>query len=787
MFNCTCIGWFVCLFISKKNGLLESPTGTGKTLSLLCSTLSWLEKKNRTPLLEYFTSPSLDGTSECQGASSDDVDFVDLCAEPDDLVGISKDEKKKDEKKGPVNEQPTTKVLYSSRTHAQLSQACKEMKRSHYNFMPGLVMGGRDNLCINEEVSKLENNTAKTHACRAKTKAKQCPYHLQYEKKVLTIDDFNSTPILDIEDLNTLGKKHKVCPYYALRILKQKSDVIFMPYNYLLDPSARKALGIEIANNVIIFDEGHNIERICEDSVSGELKSESIEYLIKELKTLTHHLKSSNLMNTVAPEALDAMQGLSLNSVTFLKDMLIAFQGEVEKAVQDVQDKKVHQQKWIFETLETVGVPFEKHTSVFEAIDQIMNYIIEASLFAGNNNFASFSAHLEKLNDFFLIVFPDGYDDEKSWLEFKGEFLKKYRVFTEKENEENSVSMSNGHTKVNGYSQATKKFKGWTSTKRESTDQRKPWTLYLWCLSASIGLNSLQKKGAHCTIITSGTLAPLQSFQIELETPFPVILQNRHIINESQIGIYTLSLAYNNIRYNTSYENRSNLEHIKTIGQSIVNFCNIIPDGVLIFFSSYAVMGSILKVWREHEDDKKGSLGWKIFANLRAKKTLFEEPKDKNEFANCIVEYKKKIDQKNSKGAVFMGICRGKLSEGLDMADHYCRGVLMVGLPFPATQDPRVLVKKQYLQEQNNPELSPTDWYTLQMKRALNQAIGRIVRHKDDYGVVLLIDHRFEKFVAGLSKWMHPYVKNVSYSEATRAVTAFFQRHQAKSKNDIIL
>ena len=59
--------------------------------------------------------------------------------------------------------------------------------------------------------------------------------------------------VLDIEDLVKMGKKKVFCPYYMARELKRDADIIFMPYNYLLDPKTRKAHGVELEVSLRLY------------------------------------------------------------------------------------------------------------------------------------------------------------------------------------------------------------------------------------------------------------------------------------------------------------------------------------------------------------------------------------------------------------------------------------------------------------------------------------------------------------------------------------------------------
>ena len=73
-----------------------------------------------------------------------------------------------------------------------------------------------------------------------------------------------TSKVMDIEELVKVGEKWNTCPYYASRDVSKQPEcgIIFTPYNYLLNKKSRSAQNLEIAGNIIIFDEAHNLVSI---------------------------------------------------------------------------------------------------------------------------------------------------------------------------------------------------------------------------------------------------------------------------------------------------------------------------------------------------------------------------------------------------------------------------------------------------------------------------------------------------------------------------------------------
>lgn len=53
------------------------------------------------------------------------------------------------------------------------------------------------------------------------------------------------------------------------------------------------------------------------------------------------------------------------------------------------------------------------------------------------------------------------------------------------------------------------------------------------------------------------------------------------------------------IKLNSSFRTRNSLDYQVELGNTIINFLRVIPDGVLVFFPSYTVMDDCIRVWRE--------------------------------------------------------------------------------------------------------------------------------------------------------------------------------------------
>lgn len=701
------------------NAILESPTGTGKTIALLCSSLAWLQSS------------------------------------------MSK-----------------TTIYYTSRTHSQLAQVAKELKRSAYARVPSVVVGSRAQTCLNNEVRQQGPEHLINRACRNAIAKNACQFYSNYEQKLETLD---TNQVHDIESLGNWGRKHQCCPFYASKVLAEsKASMNILPYNYLFDSAITKSLQLKLDNSVIIIDEAHNIDAVLKDAVSGqfsqnclktvqescrELPSKVSEALNREKHGLTRfgfQPGGRRPQSAIVDEFSKKGDGKKTKEPKEPKPNLIEELAEkltTEKLQQvnkcalileqetrsNVEMEKIQTIDKIMKLLRSAGIEYRTSNMLIETLESMTSFYSVAGIMNPIQVAKKVSA-ISNLNNFISLLYPKEYLNLTKQMEHEKNLNEYYVAYCE-------------GVYVKG--QVVQDYKC----------ELKDWTLNIWCLNPAIGLrrviDSHSIKGPRSVILTSGTLAPTLPIAKELGVDFKIQRQFKHVISEDQFKVMIIGQSADSYSLKSDFSSTNEDSYKRAIGKTLLSLFKILPYGTLVFFSSYVLMKKVLNYLEKN----------KILSDMKAVTNIFIESQLQDSFSSDMSNYKRILDIPNSR-AVFFGVCRGKLSEGVNLSDNQCRTVIMTGLPFPNSQDPKVTATRTF-QERKFRDTGGKLWYVQQMTRALNQTVGRVIRSRTDHGMLLLCDPRFKNYKYELSEWTRPYVPSgeTDFGDLEAEIKSFFEKH----------
>ncbi|CAI2384459.1 unnamed protein product [Moneuplotes crassus] len=801
--------------------LVESPTGTGKTLSLLCSILTFLCKvrneqatheetkeieeddffknlrkniqKAEQKQLEKKTKASKDGdheekkkifgilenTRKLIQASTQKRPKVsqpettlsieeDLFIIKDDTFGFHPDVevsipnlKKESEllanllkfdhsnnfrakKSKNSSIRGPSRIIYACRTHSQIAQVISELNKIPNLSKDLLVVpiSSRKFTCANKEVCGDSESSLSAELindrCKDKLECNKCLYNQigQYQPEALASKIAESTTketpkVMDIEDIVKEGKSSVSCPYFAIKYLTEDADMVILPYQ------AIPHLDI-VKDAVILFDEAHNIFDAfnqmshCSLSMKGPSSFQEVIISLKSYLDKYHR--------RLAPET----QKILLQLLLFTNSILHYLKSQLEKEVPKIGK---------FVDISQVVLYITTHWQ--DSVEEVRKYLPDMQ------DLESFQEIMDKDTEHNAVFLPN----VTNWIQFleKNDVIRRisgfYRNLKEKQAKTSSKKIPNRIDRSLLYT-----FKDFLAKFNQLDVDARFLLKTSSCAEipnieiSNFNLNQFRPfrdimKHARDVIFASGTLKPIEDFKTLLnffskEKPSEVShFSCDHIIPQANLRCETiLKYPKSEPEFNFSFKSRFSETQVYNLGVFLNDLPKILREtqqnpienkGIVVFFQSYSFKQFIISKFTE-----LGTFEAKIDDQKLA---IFEEKPGEN-VEKLMERYTKCVqDQSQEKDSILFCVIGGKLSEGINFSDNLARAIVVVGLPYPNRNTIEMQDKSDFYVE-------ACCW------KAINQSIGRGIRHIDDFANIYLVDERFknkETLKKNLPNWIY--------------------------------